>query len=348
MAVTLNLLERADFVGQVDRTALKAPKMFVEQLFFPTTEDHLANAIVWEKVEGSDRMAVYVNPDEQSKLVEGRGSEIDTLSIPMTNEHAFFQSYDLAIGKGFGSGSPFGSTEADIRTYRNKKIQDAITDLIDRVRRRRAWAASQAVSTGKIEFKGDNLHFVIDFGIPGSQKKKNTGDDRWSEAASDPLAQGRAHRRTVSKGSGAQASFCVMGPDAAERFITNAKVRETLHNNNLKAGAIDLTKAITDGVVYLGNVEGIEYYEFSDTYTDSKNVVREMWDPNLAVYASKTRHRRRHRGIVAWEEEGLQRAKEFYSRQLVKKDPDGRKVQLASSEIPVIHDPYSLLLVETN
>ena len=73
-----------------------------------------------------------------------------------------------------------------------------------------------------------------------------------------------------------------------------------------------------------------------------------MFPVNGALYAAPSRQLRRHRGIVAWEEEGLQNGQEFYTRSLAKKDPDGRKIEMASCEMPAIHDPSGLIMVTTH
>lgn len=342
--MSINLLERRSLTAAVDKTAEKAPKMFLEKLFFGATEDHLSRIIDFEKVEGTDRMAVYVNPDEQSRLVEGNVSELRTLVIPVTNEHVFFNSEKLALGKTLSS-SVYGSTAADITAYRNKKIQDGVVTLIDRIRRRREWAAAQALTTGRIEYKGDSVHFVLDFGFGNEQRVKLTGTSKWDDAAADILAQGRTRRRETAKRSGSAASVCVMGSDATELFLNNEKVMKRLDNMNYRIGAIDLTKEEIEGATYLGTMSNIAYYEYAQSYTDKEGNEAEMFPTNLALYGAPSRHFRRHRGIVAWEEEGLQSAKEFYSRPITKKDPDGRKIQVTSCEIPAVHDPGALVAV---
>lgn len=342
--MSINLLERRSLTAAVDKTAQKAPKMFLEKAFFGTVENHLSRNIDWEKVEKTDRLAVYVNPEEQSRLVDGGSSEVRSIIVPGTNEHKFFTAEKLALGKHLTS-SVYGTTAADITAYRNAKIQDAVVDLVDRIRRRREWACAQALTTGKIEYQGDSLHFVIDFGFTSDQKLKLTGANKWDDASADILAQGRQRRRDISKRTGSGASICILGSDAAELFINNEKVMKKLDNQNYRIGSLDLTKDTVEGATLLGTIGSITYYEYAQSYTDRNGQIAELFPTNLALYGAPSRHFRRHRGIIAWEEEGLQSAKEFYSRVITKRDPDGRKIQVASCEIPAIHDPEAIVAV---
>lgn len=318
--------------------------MFLEKAFFGgAPENHLSRTIDWEQVSTNDRLAVYVNPTEQSRLVDGGSRELRSIEAPVTNEHKFFTSEKLALTKGY-AGSVYG-TAADIQSYRNQQIQGAIVELVDRIRRRREWACAQALTEGKIEYRGDSIHFVIDFGFGSGQKLKLTGTNKWDDAGVDILAQGRQRRRDISNRSGAGASIAVLGTQAAELFLSNETVLKRLDNQNYRIGAMDLTKDTVDGATMLGTIGAITYYEYAQSYTDQDGNTTELFPPTMALYGSPSRHLRRHRGIIAWEEEGLQVAKEFYSRMITKKDPDGRKIQVASCELPAIHDPNALIAV---
>lgn len=347
MAVNVNLLERRSLTAAVDKTATKAPKMFLENAFFPSVESHLTRTIDFETIDATDRLAVYVNPTEQSRLVEMGGTEVKQVTLATTKEHNFHTTEDLALMKGFG-GSVYGGTTADIQAYRNAVIARGIAVNVDRIRRRREWAAAQALTKGQIEYAGDSLHFLLKFGFTSDQLVKLSGAAKWDGATPNILTTARKYRRDISKRSGSGASICVLGTESAELFLNDETVLKRLDNQNYRIGALDLTKDTAEGATMLGTIGGITYYEYAQTYTDAEGNTQEMFPVNMALFGTRSPHLRRHRGIIAWEEEGLQSGKEFYSRQLVKKDPDGRKIEVASCELPIIHDPGALIAVTTH
>ncbi len=348
MAISLNLLERRALTAAVNKQALKEPRLFMEATLFPTVESHLSRVIDFEVIEGTDRMAAYVNPTEQSKLVEQSGTEVRSFSLPVTKEHNFHSAEELALRKGFGT-DVYGATTGSIQQYRNQTVAFGTANLIARIRRRREWAAVQAATKGRVEYKGPSVHFVADFGfVKNKQLVKNTGADRWNQSGVDILSQGRTHSREISRRSGATPTICILGSDSAELFIKDETILKLLHNNNYRLGSIDATKQPVNGAKLIGTVGGVTYWEYAQSYTDNEGETQEMFPVNGALYAAPSRQLRRHRGIVAWEEEGLQNGQEFYTRSLAKKDPDGRKIEMASCEMPAIHDPSGLIMVTTH
>lgn len=342
---TVNLLEQRSLAATVDNIALKTPQLFLLRTFFPTVEDHLTRKIDIETLSATDRLAVYVGIGEQSKQVQTPAHAVKTFTLPMTDEHKFFLSEDLYLSKTHGVGNGIYVTGSpQIVNNRNQKIANAAADLVDRVRRRMEWAAAKALTTGKIEYSGDSTEFLLDFGFTTAHKTTLTGTARWGESAADPLAALRAAKKAVQKRTGVTPTMVVMGSAAAAAFITDETVRVRLDGNLARWGSLDLTTAADGGADFLGTILGMRIFEFTQSYTDANGATAEMWPENLVMVAAESRNRRIHRAPIFWEEEGPQTG-EFATRQIVKKRPDGRLIEVASSALPIIHDPDSIQLL---
>lgn len=341
---TVNLLEQRSLAAAVDNIALVTPQLFLLRTFFPTVEDHLTNKIDIETLTGTDRLAVYVGKDEQSKQVQTTPQAVKTFTLPKTDEHKFFLSEDLYLTKTHGVGGIYVNGSPQLVQNRNEKIARAAADLVDRVRRRMEWAAARALTTGKIEYTGDSTSFLLDFGFTNAHRTTLTGTARWGESAADPLAALRAAKKAVQKRTGVTPTMVVMGSAAAAAFIADETVRVRLDGNLARWGSLDLTTAADGGADFLGTILGMRIFEFTQSYTDISGATAEMWPENLVVVAAESRNRRIHRAPIFWEEEGIQTG-EFATRQMPKKRPDGRLIEVASSALPIIHDPDSLQLL---
>lgn len=338
--MAVNLLERRSLAQAVDLIARETPQMFLERTFFPAApEDHLTRVVDIEILRGTSGLAVYTKPTEQSRMVQTTANAVKHFPLPITNEHKFFLSEDLYLNGGLGNGAIYVNNAADLTANRNAKITRALTELINRVRRRREEKVAQALTTGKVSYKGKSTEFELDFGFTADHR--STVD--WSSAG-DPLGALRAAKRAVQKRTGVSPTIVVMGSAAAAAFLAHADVKAVLDGNNYRAGTIDLTGTPDGGGDFLGTILGMRVYEYTQSFTDN-GVTTEMWPEDLVVVGAVSADRRIHRGPIFWEKEGIQTGQEVYSRQLEVENPDGRKIQVASSSLPIIHDPDTIQLL---
>ena len=124
----------------------------------------------------------------------------------------------------------------------------------------------------------------------------------WDTAAGDPLRDLQLLKRHVTS-SGYAANLYVLGVDASNAFLGNAKVRDSSNFINFKQGTID-PKAYQDyenfGVNVIGDFWGMPILSYEGMYEDALDSKMHYYmPPNAVLIASKVlQHRFCYGGII--------------------------------------------------
>lgn len=280
MSANIDIYSYASLTNAVN--LLKPGRSFILDKFFTNRQNHATRTIYYGKQSATDKLAVFVNPHENPRLVAQMEKGAWMFELPITREKKFWNAEDLAREKVVGE--IFIGDASMITTQANEKILYEIQDLKNRVIRLREWMAAQAMSTGTITVTQANISFTINynFGL-GTNLVTNTGTDLWDNTSSKPLAQIDTWKSAMAA-RGYKMTDCLLGSEAAKDFKAHASIIA----DNLRAGyligTINRTNPFTDYGNYIGNINGIDFWEYSYQYTNSSNVSTPMISAERAVF----------------------------------------------------------------
>lgn len=326
---------------------LKPPVPFILDLFFPTVESHDSEIIDIEIQNGSSSIATFSHTDERvPRAVKGLSKTIKSVKIPRTFESKLFTIQKLRDLTALGNNPYMSAKERE--SAQKEGVNYELADLLNRVLRLREKLACEAISTGKISVSQENLAFEVDYGF------KTTGTDankitlaaakKWSADGTKPMADMRAWKRQIARISGFNATDFVLGTQAADAFLSNADVLKKLDNNNNKVGYLDTTATIAPGATYLGKIDGINIWEYSQQYVVG-GTSYEMIDPTLAIMGAKDAPFKLHRGPIYRIENGVAVPVSYDYYLQSKADDYDTSIEWIGEQksLPTIHDPGAIV-----
>lgn len=240
-------------------------KTFFLDRFFRSTETHQTKYVDIDIQKGSRRLAPFVNPRLQGKVVERRGFTTYTYAPPYIKPKMVTTAEDLLKRQMGQHIYNEGRTGDD---YANAQLGKDMAELDEMITRREEWMAAQALQTGKLVVKGDGVDDEIDFNMAGSHLVTLTGGDRWTESGSTPIEDLEDWAELVAQDSGLTVDTIVMGKDAARSFINNEDVQKKLNLLKLQMAMV-APQRIVPGARYIGSVDSVaDIFVYHEWYLD--------------------------------------------------------------------------------
>lgn len=256
---------------------LQNPEPFMLKTYFGTKEFHLSNQINMVRKKNVTGLAQFVpNASEAVTVNTERNEELIAVNIPRTFEKKVFtaeelQRVDLAS-------NPYATDKAQLIALSNQYVLSELASLKRRVELRKEAMACEALTTGKIVYTGDNISFTVDFGFkPNEQLVTLAAADKWGATGvkifdSIDALQGKLQDRAY-----ASASRMILGTKAASVLKNDENILKQLDTSYNNVGKLDKTQRYTAWGRYLGNLLGIEVYEYSQKYTKSDKTVKDLF-----------------------------------------------------------------------
>jgi hypothetical protein len=251
---------------------LKRPTSFLLDKFFPNVAMSDTEFVSIDVDVGMRRMAPFVSPLVEGKLVEQRRYQTNTFKPAYLKDK---RAPDLRkpvrrmIGERIG-----GSMTGAERMMANLNFE--MEDQIDGLNRRLEWMAAQSLLNGTVTVKGDGFPAVlIDFGRDAALTVAKAGGAQWTAAnitagTASPSADIEAWQRLILKKSGAQVTDIVFTTSAWEGFIADPLLKGAIYypklgdsGNNINPGA-----QIARGAVYKGRWGSYDLWIYNEWYVD--------------------------------------------------------------------------------
>lgn len=345
MSLAVNLYDSRSLSRAINKVVATEP--FVLNRIFGTKENHDADKIDIETVEGSSKVAQFVGTDEPNPRPTTKTVKtIQTVTIPRTYESKIFTVQQL---RDFGALGGVYATAEERAQYQAMKVAQELTDLKERVLRLREKMAVDAIATGAFSVDQDNIAFSISYGFVNTTHLITlTGDDLWSASTtSDPIKNMKSWKRLIMQRSYQNAGIMLLGTSAAEYFLSHSGVTTQLDANNKRIGAVDLNSDGTVAATYLGKIMGVEIWEYVQQYKNAAGTVTDMFPVDRAVLvATGGGTNRLHIGPVERiaNNGGIQT---YNGEFLLEVDPRSTNTMLQwnceQKSLPAIHDPGAVI-----
>jgi hypothetical protein len=235
---------------------LKKPTTFLLDRFFPNIVTADTEFVSIDVDVGKRRMAPFVSPLVEGKLVEQRRIQTNIFKPAYIKDK---RAPDLRkpvrrmIGERIG-----GDMTGAEREMANLEFE--MTDQIDMLTRRLEWMAASALATGTVTVAGEGFPtVVVDFGRDSSLTVALTGTATWTPAyvvagSATPALNIEAWQRQILKESGATVTDIVFTTSAWEGFILDPALKGAIYYPRLgdSGNIIDPGARIARGAVYKG------------------------------------------------------------------------------------------------
>lgn len=251
-----------------------------DQINFETEE------IAWERVNPKRKLAPFVSPRAQGRVMKREGSTSETFRpayVKPKHEVNPFQARPRRVGEAIG-----GSLTLEQRY--NAIVAENLAEEANMIRRRWDWMVAKAMIDGRVVISsedGDYPEVEVDFKRDASLDTTILGTAQWGEVDADPLADINLHRRRVYSAGGGRIDRLVMGLDAFDRMFADETVQKLLKTDGNRGEASTLSSLSSPdaSVEYRGVLQGangqgrLEIHTYSGTYHDYDGTEQQIMDP---------------------------------------------------------------------
>ncbi len=252
---------------------LKRSTNFLLDRFFPNIVTADSEFVSIDVDVGKRRIAPFVSPLVEGKLVEQRRMQTNTFKPAYIKDK---RAPDLRkpvrrmIGERIG-----GDMTGAEREMAN--LEAEMTDQIDILTRRLEWMAAQALATGTVTIAGDGFPtVVVDFGRDPTLTVAKTGGAQWTLAnvlagTASPTGDIEAWQRQILKKSGATVTDLIFTTSSWEGFIADPLLKGAIYYPRLgeSGNIIDPGAKIERGAVSKGRWGQYQLWIYNEWYVDS-------------------------------------------------------------------------------
>lgn len=240
-----------------------------DQINFETEE------VAWERVNPRRRLAPFVSPRAQGRVMRREGSTSETLRpayVKPKHEVNPFQARARRVGEAIGG-------SATLEQRYNAIVAENMAEEANMIRRRWDWMCAQAIVEGVLIVKGEDGDYPeveVDFRRDPSLDVTLVGTAQWGEADADPLGDLNELRTRAFKLGGGRIERLTMGIDAFDRFFADEQVQKLLKTDGNRGEASTLSSLSSPdaNIEYRGRLSGangqggIDVYTYAGTYHD--------------------------------------------------------------------------------
>jgi hypothetical protein len=313
---------------------LKRPSSFLLDRFFPNVQTETSEEIHFDVDDAKRRLAPFVSPLVEGKVVAGRGYTTNTFKPAYIKDKRVFDAnrpLKRSIGEQIGGSiSPMDRLRAILAFE--------LEDMLNMLTRRLEVMAATVMRTGAVTIVGDNYPSVsVNFGRDGAQAIVLTNPNRWSDTGVNPLNSLQDWAQLVLKKCGAMPTDVVMDVATWKVFRANTEVQKRLDLYRAIGAqpTMQLGAQITEGGVYMGSVDGFNIFVYAGWYIDDAGVEQPILPSGTVLMGGQLQGVRAY-GAIRDEAAGYQ-AVPYYVKSWTEEDPAVRFVMMQSAPLVV---PY--------
>ena len=252
--------------------------------FFGRTITFDTEEIMFDRVTSNRRLAPFVSPVVQGRVMKTRGFETRTFRPAYTKpKHVVDPNRVFARMAGEALG---GQLSSDQRW--NAAVAENLREERNAIQRLWNWMGAMAVMHGSVTVAGEDYPTqVVDFGRDAGLTVTLAGTARWGQVDADPLGDIADLRKLAFEKGGAAITRLTMGLDAFDLFFADATVQALLKT---ELGAIPRTSdsqlsALGSpgepfeyrGVLQGANGQGrLEIYTYNEQYEDENGATQSI------------------------------------------------------------------------
>lgn len=325
--------------GVVD--SLIRPPAFLLNMFFPLVVNSEQEEIVFDVQQGKRRIAPFVHPLREGKLVEGLGYQTNIFKPAYIKDKRNLDP-NKALKRKAGEQIGGGLSNMD-RSRANIVVETS--DQLDMLTRRLEVMAAEVLLTGQCIIEGDGFPAVaLDFGREADHTVELTGGEAWGETGVKPLDDLEDWSLLVAQNSGATVTDAVFTPTSWRLFRSNKDAQKAIDTTLGQLSNFQLPMASLEGLEFKGTIGGKRLWVYAGWYVDpaTEDETAIIPDGSVLLVAQQGLMGTRHFGAIRDEEANLQ-AREFFTKSWLVQDPPTRYLMMQSAPLVVPYRPNASL-----
>lgn len=318
---------------------MKKPTTFLLDLFFTVEEPVDSDTIDIDIVRNGEKMATFVSPIVEGKVVKNEGFTTHSIKAPYLKEKMLLTPKDLMVRE---PGTTIYGPRDGLEQRKQRNLAKKLRIMLDRFTRREEWMASKGLTTGKVTVVGEGVPSrEIDFDMKATHLPVNLDTSRWSDTTnSDPIEDLKTWAQLIFEDSDRVPDKCVMGKTALNLFLNHPKVKEVLDNRRMVMG--DVKPGLQEnGAQKIADWfdPNLEIWTYSGKYIDpSDGVTKNALMPDKgALLGSSAARCERHYAKIQDLEAG-DAVVRYFPKSWPVKDPSGQWIMVQSAPLPAPHE----------
>lgn len=258
--------------------------------FFPNVITYDTEWVSIDVDVGKRRIAPFVSPLVQGKLVESRRIQTNTYKPPYIKDK---RAPDVRKPIRRQIGERIGGGEMSMAEKEMINLQFEMVDQIDNINRRMEWMAANALVSGKITVTGEGFdNAVIDFARSPSLTIALTGSNKWplsTPAGTDnflPSESIEQWQQQILQSSGAVATDLIFTNSSWRAFTRDTLIKQSgiiMPALNPYGNQMDAGPRIVTGAIHKGMWGQYNLWLYNDWYVDPVDEIEKPMIPDGAV-----------------------------------------------------------------
>lgn len=320
------------------------PQDFLWKTFFKETNKSNSEYVQIDKYKHSRKLATFVSPLLEGRLVEKRGFFSDVLKPPYIKEMKVTQAYNL-LRRPMGQ-NPYMPIKSP-RAVAMEELGRDTAELKDRVFRRIEAMCAEVMLTGQLVVQGDGIDFAYDYQMPADNQwtVANTKiPTAWSVSTADILTDIEEAGDLVRQNTGRVANMTILGRNLFKHFRSNEDIRAILDNRNFESGKFRNT-VLPKGIHYVGNIAEMDFFVYVEYYEDDAGNLINVFDPDKAIVTSTDLRASTEYGAIQDLEFPVDIPAEWFLKTWMQKNPSVQPLLIQSSPLPVHHQMEGVVVL---
>lgn len=327
----------------------KPPRTFLLDTFFKNSNVSNSEYVDIDIMKGKRRLAPFVNPRLEGKVIEKRGYKTYSYKPPYIKPKMVTTAENI-LKRNMGQ-HIYAPNQGPAQKAAEQLGKD-LREMDEMITRREEWMAAQILTTGKVVVKGDGVDDEIDFLMDTTHLPTLTGTALWSDSTnSRPIDNLRTWRRLISKDSGIVPTDVIMASNVLEAFLECDQIigstggRKGLFDlRRINIGQID-PRTLPNGVIYYGTITelGLDLWTYDEWYVDEwdDETEKSMVPDGKVIMGSPNARTQRQYGAI--QDLDATAAVARFPKSWTEKDPPARFVMLQSAPLPSMHQVDAFL-----
>lgn len=269
---TVDLFETRTMLEMLEQR--KPVRTWFLNTFFRTSKIFGTEAVDIDIRRGRRRLAPFVNPKREGKLVERRGYHTESFKPAYVKPKMITTAEDILKRQ---AGNVIYSANSSPAIMAAQQLGKDMAEMDEMITRREEWMAAQALTKGSVRVLGEGVDSTIDFQFLPSHLPVLSGTSLWTDHTNaTPIDDLKGWKRIVAKDSGISPSICLMGLQAVDNFMKCEQVIGTDGGgkNLFNMRAIDIGEIkpamLPNGVTYYGRLTelGLDIFTYEEWFID--------------------------------------------------------------------------------
>lgn len=315
---------------------MHVPGSFLLDTFVGGVETHTTDTIDIDIVKNGKKMAPFVSPVREGKVIERDKFQTRTHKLPYLKLKRPFTAQE-ALNRMPGD-TVYSGGQTPL-AMANRMMGKDLAELDQMFFRREEWMAAQMVQTGKVVVEGEGVSFEIDVGMNPTHLPVLTGADLWSASTADIQNDLTTWADLIYDDSGVQPTDAILGRDASKAALRNESFIGALDRRRIDRGEI-MIERLPKGVKYFGfdRESGLDLWGYTEKfYDEGTSSEKDLIDPKKVVVISRNLYFTRHYGMIQNVETSFVGSR--YPSNWTTKDPSVHWVALESAPAVILHQP---------